>query len=71
MDQAEQQQQPQRRRMVNKSSSITTRKPLANLTNIVRNTSKANKASPIASDSSIGSTQNPIIPKLTRGNFCF
>ncbi|PWA62901.1 hypothetical protein CTI12_AA358680 [Artemisia annua] len=61
MDQAEQ--QPQRRRMVNKSSSITARKPLANLTNIVR---QANKATPVASDSSIGSTQNPIIPKLTR-----
>ncbi|GJT10828.1 hypothetical protein Tco_0857870 [Tanacetum coccineum] len=66
MDQAE---QPQRRRMVNKSSSITTRKPLANLTNFVRNTSQPNKASSAASDSSIGSTQNPICfnpPKLTR-----
>ncbi|XP_071732733.1 uncharacterized protein [Rutidosis leptorrhynchoides] len=51
--------QTQRRRLVTKPSSIK-RKPLASLTNIIRKPQSKKRASSTASDSSIGSTQNPI-----------
>ncbi|XP_071689564.1 uncharacterized protein [Rutidosis leptorrhynchoides] len=63
---AEAESDKQRRRMITKSSSIK-RKPLANLTNIIHKPQSKKPTTSTASNSSIGSTQNPIhLPISTR-----